>query len=134
MDVAPVRVHGALTVGHPADHGKGRVKDGQAQDQEGHGKGDDGVELEEPLDGHGGQDVAQEGGAGIAHEHLGGVHIVGHEADAGPHESRHDDGHLGLGHQQGQHQHGGGRDGGDAVGKAVQPVDEVHGVGDAHDP
>ena len=81
---------------------KAGVKDGQAQHQEGHHKGDDGVELEQALDGHGGQNIAQEGGAGVAHEHLGGVHVVGHEAHAGPHQGRHHHGHLALARRPGR--------------------------------
>ena len=134
MDVAPVRLHGALAMGHPADHGKGRVENGQAQDQEGHGKGDHRVELEQALNGHGGQDETQEGSARITHEHLGGVQVIGQEAHAGPHQGRHHDGHLGLGADQGDDQHRGGGNGRHAVGQAVQAVDQVHRVGDAHDP
>ena len=134
MDVAPVGVHGALAVGDAADEGKGGVKDGQSQNQEWHRKGDDGIKLEQALDGHGGQDVTQEGGAGVAHEHLGGVHVVGHEAHAGPHQGRHHHSHLKLPADEGNYKHCGGGDGGDAVGQAVQAVDQVHRVGDGNNP
>ena len=58
MDVAAVGVHGALTVGDAPDKGKGGVKDGQSQNQKRHCEGDDRVELEKALDGHGGQNVS----------------------------------------------------------------------------
>ena len=134
MDVPPVGVHRALPVGDAPDKGEGGVENGQAQNQEGHGEGDHRVELEQPLDGHSGQNITQEGGPGVPHKHLGGVEVVRHKAHTGPYQRRHNDGHLRLGGQQGDDQHGGGRDGGDAVGQAVQPVDEVYGVGDGHNP
>ncbi len=134
VDVAPVGVHGALPVGQPAENGKAGVEDGQAQHEEGHGEGDDGVELEQALDGHGGQHKAQEGGAGVPHEDLGRVQVIGQKADAGAGQGGHQDGHLGLGHRQGDDQQGHGADGGHAAGQAVQPVDQVDGVGDGHDP
>ena len=121
-------------MGDAADEGKGRVKDRQSQDQEGHRKGDDGIELEQPLDGHGRQNIAQKGSAGVPHEHLGGVHVVGHEAHTGSHQGSHHHRHLELAPNEGDHQHGGGGDGRDAVGQAVQAVDQVHGVGDGNDP
>ena len=134
MDVAPVGMHGALAVGNPADKGKGGVKDGQAQNQEGHREGDHRVKLEQALDGHGGQDISQERGPGVPHEHLGGIQVVGHKAHTGPHQSRHDDGHLKLRGHQGDNQHRGGGDGGHAVRQTVQAVDQVYRVGNGHNP
>ena len=134
VNVAAVGTHGALAAEQPADDGKGHVENGQAQHQEGHHEGDDGGQLEHSLHRHRGQDIAQEGGAGVAHEDLGGVEVIGQKADArsgqGPHHHR----HVLLAHQQGNDQHGHRADGGHAAGKAVQPVDEVDGVGDGHDP
>ena len=120
-------------MGDAADEGESRVENRQTQNQEGHHEGDDRIVLEQALDGHGGQNEAQEGGSGVAHEHLGGVEVIGHEAHAGAHQRGHDHGHFLIDHQ-GDDQHGGGGDGGDAVGKAVQSVDQVDGVGDGHDP
>ena len=134
MDVAPVRVHGALAVGHPADHGEGCVENGQTQDQKRHGKGDHRVEFEKALNGHGGQNETQKCSAGVAHKHLRGVQVIGQEAHAGTHQRRHHHGHLSLGADQGDDQHRGGGDGRHAVGQTVQAVDEVHRVGDPHDP
>ncbi len=56
-------------------------EDGQAQHEEGHRKGDNGIELEQALNGHHRQNIAQEGGARVPHEDLGGIHVVGQKAD-----------------------------------------------------
>ena len=55
--------------------GEAGVEDGQAQHQEGDGEGDDGVGLEQPLDGDGGQHEAQEGGAGVPMKILAGFRL-----------------------------------------------------------
>ena len=134
MDMAAVSVHGALPVGDAPDEGESRVKDGQAQDQERHRKGDDRIELEETLDGHGGQDISQERGAGVTHEDLGRVEVIGHETHAGTHQGGHHQRHLALAAKQRNDEHRGGGNGGNAVGQTVQSVNEVHRVGDGHDP
>ena len=132
--MAAVGVHGALPVGDAPDEGEAGVEDGQAQHEEGHREGDDGVELEQALDGHHRQDIPQEGGARVPHEDLGRVHVVGQEAQAPAGQGGHEDGHIGLADHQGDDQQGHGADGGHAAGQAVQAVDEVDGVGDGHDP
>ena len=81
---------------------KAGVKDGQAQHEEGHGKGDDGVELEQALDGHHRQHKAQEGGARVPHKDLGRVQVIGQKAHAAARQGGHEDGHVGLGHQPGR--------------------------------
>ncbi len=134
MDVAPVGVHGALAVGNPPDEGEAGVKNGQAQHQEGDGKGDDGVKLEQPLDGHHRQHIAQKGGPGVPHKNLGGVQVVGQKADAPPGQSGHEDGGGPVGHHQGDDQQGHGADGGHAAGQTVQAVNQVDGIGNGHNP
>ena len=52
VDVSAVRRHRVLPVGKAADDGKADVKNGDAQHQEGHGKGDDGIQLEADVDAH----------------------------------------------------------------------------------
>ena len=110
------------------------VEDGKTQHEEGDGKGDDHVELEQALNGHRSQNKAQKGRARVPHKDLGGVEVIGQKARTGTGQGRHEDGHLGLGHNEGDDQQGGGADGGHAAGQTVQAVDEVDGVGDAHDP
>ncbi len=132
--MAAIRVHGALAVEQPAAEGKQRVHQGDGQRQQRHGKGDNGIELEQAQHGHGGKHIAQQQCAGVAHENLGGVEVIGDEADTAAHQRGQDHGDIALGHGHGNHQHGNGADGGNAAGKAVQPVDQVHGVGDAYDP
>ena len=132
--MASVGGHGALAVGHPAEDGEAGVKDGQAQHEEGDRKGDDGIGFEQPLDGYHRQDEAQEGGAGVSHEDLGRVQVIGKKADASAGQGGHEEGYLRFGHREGDDQHGHGADGGHAAGQPVQSVDEVDRVGDAHDP
>ena len=134
MHMAAVSVHGTLAVGNAADEGKTGVEDGQAQHQEGHGKGDNGIELEQAVDRHHRQDITQEGGAGVAHEDLGGVHVVGQKADTPAGQGGHEQGHVPLADHQGDDQQRHGADGGDTAGQAVQAVDQVDGVGDGNDP
>lgn len=134
VDVAAVGVHGTLPVGDAADEGEGRVENRQAQHEEGHHEGDDCIELEEPLDRNHRQDEAQEGGPGIPHEDFRRVQVIGQEAQAAAHQGRHQEGHLGLPHHQGDDQQRHGADGGHAAGQAVQAVDEVDGIGDGHNP
>ena len=134
VGMAAVRLHGVLPLEDAAGEGGGGVKDGEAQDDEGHHEGDDGVELEQPRHRYRSQDEAQEGGAGVPHEDLGGVAVVGDESDAPAHQGRADHRHLHVAHEQGDDEHGHGRDGADAVRQAVQAVDQVHGVGHRHDP
>ena len=134
MDVAPVGGHGVLALGQTADDRKAHIEEGHAQDQERDHEGDHRVHLEQALDGDGGQHEAQEGGAGVAHEDLGGVEVIGDEADAGTQQRRQHHGDTLLPQQQGDDQHGGGGDAADANGQAVQTVDEVDGVGHQHNP
>ena len=50
VDMPPVGLHRVLPLGQPPDDGKANIKNRHAQDQERHGKRDDGIELEQPLD------------------------------------------------------------------------------------
>ena len=119
---------------HPAQDGKAGVKDGQAQHKEGDREGNNGVGLEQAINGDSGQNEAQESGAGVPHKDLGGVEVVGQEADAGSGQGGHKQGGVGFGHRKGNDQHGHGADGGYAAGQTVQAVNEVYRVGDAHNP
>ena len=134
MDVSAVRRHGVLTVGDAAHDGKKRVEHRQAQDQERYRERDDGVVLEKALYGDRCERIAQKRRARVPHEHLRGIAVIGHEADARARERRHDERDLPLRDQQRDHQHRHGADDRHAVGKPVQPVDEVDRVRDAHDP
>lgn len=98
VNVPPVRLHGVLVLGQAADDGKADVKNGDAQHQEGHGKGDDGIQLEHPLDGQGGQNKSQECGACVPHKDLGGVKIIGQEPQAGPQKGSYHNGNVALRH------------------------------------
>ena len=132
--MAPVCLQGALPVDHPAHNGKGRVENGQAQNDKGHGKGDHRVKLEQALNGGHCKDIAQKHGACVAHEDLGRIHIIGQKADAGAGQRRHHQGDLRFGIHHCDDEHGDGGNGGNAAGQPVQPIDEIHRVGDADDP
>ena len=134
VNVAAVGLHRALVVRHAADDREADVKDRQAQDQEGHGKGDDRVGLKQALDRDRGKDEAQEGGARVAHEDLGRVEVIGHEAEAGAGQSRHHDGDLRIRDHEGNDQQVHRRDRGDAAGQTVEAVDKVDRVRDRNDP
>ena len=132
--MAAVGMHGALPVGDAADEGEAGVEDGQAQHEEGHCKGDDGVKLEQALNGHHRQDVPQKGGTRVPHEDLGRVHVVGQKAQTAAGQGGHEDSHIGLAGHQGDDQQSHGADGGYAAGQTVQAVNEIDGVGDGHNP
>ena len=55
--------------------------------------------YEQPRHRHRSQDEAQEGGAGVPHEDLGGVAVVGDESDAPAHQGRADHRHLHVAHR-----------------------------------
>ena len=134
VEMPPVGGHGVLAPEQAADDGKGRVEQRKRQGEDGHDEGDDRVEFEQPQNGNGGKYIAQQQRSGVAHENLRGVHIVGDEAQTAPGQGSQQQRHVGLRHHQRryEHRHGGNR--GNAAGQPVQPVDEVHGVGNAHDP
>ena len=96
VDVAPVGGHGVLALGQTADDRKAHIEEGHAQDQERDHEGDHRIHLEQALDRNGGQQEAQEGGAGVAHEDLGGVEIIGNEAQAGTQQRRQDHHRRGI--------------------------------------
>ena len=131
-------MHGALTLGNAADDGKTDVKNGQAQHQERHGKGDDRVGLEQAENGDAGQHKAQKSGAGVAHKNGGGIKVIGNKAHTGAHQRRQQDradhGCRIRDQQQGDDEHSAGGNGRNACRQTVQAVDEVDGVGDGDDP
>ena len=86
MQVAAVGVEGALPVGDAPEEGEGRVRERDGQGEHRHDEADDRVELEQAEDRHGREDEAQQLRAHVAHEDLGGVEVIGHEAEAGAHQ------------------------------------------------
>ena len=72
--------HRVLPLCNAAQECEADVKDRQAEDQKRHRERDDGIELKQARDRQRGKDIAEEGRAGVAHEDLGGVHVVGDEA------------------------------------------------------
>lgn len=117
-----------------ADNGKHCVKNRQAQNQERHHKRNHRIKFEQSLKGNTSQNIPQERGAGIAHENLGRIHVIGHKPDARTHQCRHDHRHLRLGHQNGNSQHGQRTDGTDADSQSIQPVNQIYGVRKPHNP
>ena len=83
MDVPAVCNHGILTLGDAAQERKADIKDGHAEDQERHSKGNDGVHFEKARDGERRHDVAEESRAGVSHEDLGGIEVERQKADTG---------------------------------------------------
>ncbi len=132
--MAAVGLHRVLAVGNAAQEGKADIKDRDAEDEERHGEGNDGVHLEQARDGKRGKDIAEEGRAGVAHENLCGVHIIRNKAEARAEERAEDDGDVDLLHHERHDDQGCCRDGGHADGEAVEAVDEIDGVGDGDDP
>ena len=59
VDVPTVWSHRGLPLGYPTEDCETGVKNGQTKHEEWDRKGDDHVELEQPLNGHRGQDKAQ---------------------------------------------------------------------------
>ncbi len=134
VEMSPVRVHGALAPEQPAEEGENRVQQGHCQGQKRDNEGDNGVKLKQAQYGGSGQHIAQKQGARVPHEDFCRVQVIGDEADAGPGQGGQDNGHISVGNQEGNHQHGNGADGGDAAGQPVQAVNQVDAVGDGHNP
>ena len=149
MEVALVGGGDARAPRRPADDGEDRVDDRHAEDDErDEQRGEEEVGLPGerlvrigPAADHGGRrrhQQPEQQRAGVAHEDPRRVEVVGQEAEA---DAEHDDGHeradVGL-RQQAElveplavEEERARRDGDDAGGEAVEPVDEVDGVGHA---
>ena len=126
--------HRVLAPGDPAQKRKADVENRQAEDQERHGKRNDGVKLEQARHGKRGEDIAEEGRAGVPHEDLGRVHVVGNEAEACAEQRDEDNGDVDLLHEQRDDDERRRGNGGNADGETVQTVDEVDSVRDGDDP
>ena len=136
MEVAAVGMEGALPVEDAAGEGEYRVRKRHRQREHRQDEGYDGVEFEHTDDRGRGEDIAQQQGAGIAHEYLRGVEIIRYEAEtAAAQGGQYDrDVAVRVGDQHGNHQHRQRGDRGHAAGEAVEPVDQVNGVCHADDP
>ena len=104
--MALVRVERTLALEYAAHEGKGGVCKRHSQCQQGHDKGDDGLELEKAHDSRDTQNKAQKLRAYVAHEDYGGVEVVGDEAQTCAGEGGQNNGYHRVGNQQGNHQHG----------------------------
>ena len=132
--MAAVGLHRVLAVGDAAQECKADIEDRDAEDEERHGEGDDGVHLEQACNGERGQDVAQKRRAGVAHEDLRGVHIIRDEAQAGAEERAEDDDDVDLLDHERDHDQRRRGDGRHTDGQPVEAVNEVDGVRDGDDP
>ena len=134
MEMAAVGLHRVLAVGNTAQEGKADIEDWDTEDEERHGKGDNGIHLEQARNGKRGKNIAEKGRAGVAHENFRRVHVIRDKAEACAEERTEDDGDVGLLHHERHDDQGRGRDGRHTDGEAVEAVDKIDGVGDSDDP
>ena len=134
MDMSLVRAENGPAVLIPADDGKGRVHDGKAQGNGRNQQGNGGRALHSPENGNGSQHIAQEQASRIPHEDGGRVEVVPDEPDDAAGQCRGDHRHRIQALLQGHHDHRHRGDGGYPGSQSVQPVDQVHHVGEADDP
>jgi len=126
--------HGVLPLGDAAQEGKADVKDRHAENKKRHREGDDRVELEQARDRERRQNIAKERRAGVAHENLGWIHVVGNKAEAGAEKCRQNDRNIHFGDKKRNHHQRSRGNGRDADGEAVETIDKIDGVRDRHDP
>ena len=133
MEMAFVRFHYGTVISLSPDNGKESIEDWDPQRNEGDQQDDDGGALH-GLQGNAGHHEAQELGAGVSHENFRRIEVIGKEAQSAAGYSQHQQGCFRMtGHDRriGDAKRG---DQGDPCRQSVQTVDEVDGVGKAHDP
>ena len=100
MEMAAVGLHRVLAVGNTAQEGKADIEDWDTEDEERHGKGDNGIHLEQARNGKRGKNIAEKGRAGVAHENFRRVHVIRDKAEACAEERTEDDGDVDLLHHE----------------------------------
>ena len=113
-----------------AREGKNRVRKRNGKREHRQDKGNDGIELEHSDDRDRRQNISQQQRAGIAHEYLRRVEVIRDKAQASAAERGEDDCDVDvrIGHKKRHDEHRQRRDGGNAAGETVKPVDEVNRV------
>ena len=134
MEVAAVGIEGGAALSEPAHDHRRHVGQGQREDQQRQQQ----AHASEPLggahDADRGQGEAEEIGAPVAHEDAGGVEVVAQEAEAGAGKGCGQQSGGGLGEAEAHREQ---TDRGDAAHpsrQAIEAVEPVDRVGDAHQP
>ncbi len=135
MKMAAIGRKRTFSLAESADNGNEGIAGGKSQNEEGNEKRNQRVEFKHTENGDGRQRVTEDQCARIAHKHFCGVEIKGKKAETRACKQK---------GKQGDVTHRGADDGGenktergnygDAAGKSVQAVNQVDGVGNAHDP
>ena len=106
------------------DHEAG-VEDRHGEHDQRQEESDHRIGLQRALHRHRPEQVAEQVGAGVAHEGAGGREAVTQEAEGRPRGERREHAGGGAVEREGDHRQGQGRDHADARRKAVDPVDQV---------
>ena len=123
-----------LPAQHPPGHGEQRVADGEAERDDGNEQRHRGGGLLVGLERGRREHEAHEEAAAVPHEDRRRVEVVAEEPQQAAGQADHEEGHEGAVVRE-AHPEDGGRGGQrDAGGEAVEAVDEVEGVRDAHNP
>ena len=136
VEVSPVGMEGALSVQDAACKRKYRVRKRNGKRKHRQDKCNDGIELEHTDDRDRCQNIAQQQRTGVAHEYLRRIEVIRDKAQASAAERGEDncDIDVCIGHKKRHDKHRQRRDGGNAAGKSVKPIDEVDRVCDADYP
>ena len=134
MEVPAVGLVDGPPVLDPLRDHEARVQDRHREHDQREEQGDDRVRLQRAQDGHGGEQVAEQVGAGVPHEARGGREAVPQEAQRAARGERREHRRPGAVERQRDHRQGRGRDHADARREPVDPVDEVDHVHHRHEP
>ena len=139
VDVIPVRLeHAAGVMLHAmkgsSHHGNERVGDRQAEDQDREQRGEPAGERRAAAKRERRQAETNGGRTGVAHEQPRGMEVVGKKSEQRAGEHQRDAGHVRLADDREDGGHAGGGNQRQAGREPVEPVDEVEGIRDPHDP
>ena len=128
MEMSAVCMEGTLSFHQTANESKCRIRQ---RDREGKDRNDerhDGIVFEHAHDGDRRQHITKKLRAGVAHEQLCRIEVIGKESQTTSDQRGKDDGNIAFGNHQSNGQHGQTADDGYPTGQPVQSVDQVDGV------
>jgi hypothetical protein len=134
VDVAAVWAEDGLAAEEAAGDGESGIEEGDGKCNEGSGHAEEGGGFLGPDDAEAAEEEADGEATAIAHEDGGGVEVVGEETEEGAEEGGSDEGEGVIAAEDGAEEGGGGGEDADAHGEAIEPIDEVEGIGTGDEP